>query len=55
MLIVGPFNYPINLLLVPLIGAIAGGNAAVIKPSEQVRLDRAELADPDRRPLARRS
>jgi len=35
VLIIGPFNYPINLLLVPLIGAIAGGNAAVIKPSEQ--------------------
>ena len=34
---IGPFNYPINLLLVPLIGAIAGGNAAIIKPSEQVR------------------
>ena len=35
MLIIGPFNYPIGLLLVPLLGAIAGGNSAIIKPSEQ--------------------
>lgn len=34
VLIIGPWNYPIQLLLLPLIGAIAGGNAAVIKPSE---------------------
>lgn len=33
-LIIGAWNYPINLTLTPLIGAIAGGNAAVIKPSE---------------------
>ncbi|URD45392.1 aldehyde dehydrogenase family protein (plasmid) [Pseudomonas sp. BYT-5] len=32
--IVGPFNYPINLTLIPLIGAIMGGNTAIIKPSE---------------------
>ena len=49
---VGPFNYPINLLLVPLIGAIAGGNAAVLKPSEQVRLQfGAALIIPDARVL----
>jgi beta-apo-4'-carotenal oxygenase len=29
------FNYPAQLVLVPLIGAIAAGNTAVIKPSEQ--------------------
>ncbi|XP_069713357.1 aldehyde dehydrogenase family 3 member B1-like isoform X3 [Phaenicophaeus curvirostris] len=34
VLIIGPWNYPINLLLVPLIGAIAAGNCVVIKPSE---------------------
>jgi aldehyde dehydrogenase (NAD+) len=34
VLIVGPWNYPIQLLMMPLIGAIAGGNAVVIKPSE---------------------
>ena len=33
-LIIGAWNYPINLLLTPLIGAIAGGNAAILKPSE---------------------
>lgn len=34
VLIIGPFNYPFQLLLMPLIGAIAAGNTAVIKPSE---------------------
>ncbi|HVW62616.1 MAG TPA: aldehyde dehydrogenase family protein, partial [Puia sp.] len=34
MLIIAPWNYPLQLALVPLIGAIAGGNCAVIKPSE---------------------
>lgn len=34
VLIIGPFNYPISLLLNPLIGAICGGNCAVLKPSE---------------------
>ncbi|MFZ3230983.1 MAG: aldehyde dehydrogenase family protein [Pseudobdellovibrio sp.] len=33
-LIIGAWNYPINLLLAPLIGAIAGGNGALLKPSE---------------------
>jgi len=33
-LIIGPFNYPMNLVIEPLIGAIAAGNCAVIKPSE---------------------
>jgi aldehyde dehydrogenase (NAD+) len=34
VLIISPWNYPLQLALVPLIGAIAGGNCAVIKPSE---------------------
>lgn len=34
MLIIGPFNYPFQLVFEPLIGAIAAGNTAVIKPSE---------------------
>mmetsp|Transcript_35614 Transcript_35614/g.86258 ORF Transcript_35614/g.86258 Transcript_35614/m.86258 type:complete len:526 (-) Transcript_35614:1624-3201(-) len=34
VLIIGPFNYPCYLTLKPLIGAFAGGNPAVIKPSE---------------------
>lgn len=33
-LIIGPWNYPINLILSPLIGAIAAGNCAILKPSE---------------------
>jgi aldehyde dehydrogenase (NAD+) len=34
VLIIGPWNYPVQLLLNPLIGAIAAGNCAVLKPSE---------------------
>jgi aldehyde dehydrogenase (NAD+) len=34
ILIIAPWNYPLNLLLIPLVGAIAGGNCAVLKPSE---------------------
>lgn len=33
-LIFGPWNYPVQLLLTPLVSAIAAGNAAVVKPSE---------------------
>jgi len=33
-LIIAPWNYPLLLLLSPLVGAIAGGNCAVLKPSE---------------------
>jgi len=33
-LIIGAWNYPIQLVLAPLIPAIAAGNCAVIKPSE---------------------
>ena len=34
MLIIGPFNYPVQLVFEPLIGAIAAGNTAIVKPSE---------------------
>lgn len=34
VLIIAPFNYPFQLVMEPLIGAIAGGNCAMIKPSE---------------------
>lgn len=34
VLIIAPWNYPLQLTLSPLIGAIAAGNCAVIKPSE---------------------
>jgi aldehyde dehydrogenase (NAD+) len=33
-LLIGPWNFPLQLLLVALVGAVAAGNAAVIKPSE---------------------
>jgi len=33
-LIISPWNYPISLLLKPMIGALAAGNAVVLKPSE---------------------
>lgn len=34
VLIIGPWNYPILMILLPLIPAIAAGNTVVIKPSE---------------------
>ena len=34
VLIISPWNYPFQLAIVPLIGAIAAGNCAVVKPSE---------------------
>ncbi|WP_438316584.1 aldehyde dehydrogenase [Sporosarcina sp. FA9] len=34
VLIIGPFNYPFQLIMEPLVGAIAGGNCAIVKPSE---------------------
>ncbi|MCS7046282.1 MAG: aldehyde dehydrogenase family protein, partial [Gemmataceae bacterium] len=34
VLIIAPWNYPLQLTLVPLIGALAAGNCAVVKPSE---------------------
>lgn len=33
-LIVGPWNYPLNTLLGPLVSAVAAGNTAILKPSE---------------------
>jgi aldehyde dehydrogenase (NAD+) len=35
ILIISPWNYPVNLCFVPLAGAIAAGNCAVLKPSEK--------------------
>mgnify|MGYP001008697293 CR=1 FL=1 len=34
VLIMGPWNYPFQLLMSPLIAAVAAGNCAVVKPSE---------------------
>ncbi|MFF9687234.1 aldehyde dehydrogenase family protein [Streptomyces sp. NPDC014623] len=34
VLVIAPWNYPVQLLLAPLVGALAAGNAVVAKPSE---------------------
>ncbi|MCX4834559.1 aldehyde dehydrogenase family protein [Streptomyces sp. NBC_01016] len=34
VLVIAPWNYPVQLLLTPLLGALAAGNAVVAKPSE---------------------
>ena len=34
VLIISPWNYPFQLSLLPVVGAIAAGNAVVVKPSE---------------------
>lgn len=34
VLIIGPWNYPVQLILSPLVAALAAGNCAVLKPSE---------------------
>jgi len=34
VLVIAPWNYPVGLLLSPLVGALAAGNCAVLKPSE---------------------
>ncbi|WP_114853280.1 aldehyde dehydrogenase family protein [Brachybacterium sp. YJGR34] len=43
-LIIAPWNYPVNLTLAPLVAAIAGGNTAVLKPSEVAPATSAALA-----------
>lgn len=34
VLIIAPWNYPFQLAIAPLVGAIAAGNTAIVKPSE---------------------
>lgn len=34
VLIIGPWNYPLQLVLLPLASAIAAGNCVIMKPSE---------------------
>jgi aldehyde dehydrogenase (NAD+) len=34
VLVIAPWNYPVQLLLSPLVGAVAAGNAVMLKPSE---------------------
>ena len=45
VLIIGAWNYPIQLVLAPLAGALAAGNCAVIKPSELAPATSTLLAD----------
>ena len=45
VLIISPWNYPLNLALAPLAGAIAAGNSAVIKPSELAPATSGALAE----------
>jgi aldehyde dehydrogenase (NAD+) len=34
VLVIGAWNYPVQLCIIPVLGAIAGGNTCVLKPSE---------------------
>lgn len=44
VLVIGPWNYPLYLSLAPLVGAVAAGNCAVVKPSELAPATSALLA-----------
>jgi len=44
VLVIAPWNYPIQLLLAPVIGALAAGNTVVAKPSELAPASSAVLA-----------
>ena len=35
VLIIGPWNYPFHLVMLPLVAAMAAGNCAVVKPSDK--------------------
>ena len=35
VLVIGPFNYPLHLVIAPLAAALSAGNTAVVKPSRQ--------------------
>jgi aldehyde dehydrogenase (NAD+) len=45
VLILAPWNYPVFLTLVPLIGALAAGNTVILKPSEKAPATERVLAD----------
>lgn len=45
VLVIAPWNYPVQLLLAPLVGAVAAGNAIVLKPSELAPACSAALAE----------
>ncbi|WP_244305290.1 aldehyde dehydrogenase family protein [Kitasatospora cheerisanensis] len=44
VLVISPWNYPLQLALTPLVGALAAGNCAVVKPSELAPATSAALA-----------
>jgi aldehyde dehydrogenase (NAD+) len=44
VLIIAPWNYPVQLALSPLVGAIAAGNCLILKPSELAPATTAVLA-----------
>jgi aldehyde dehydrogenase (NAD+) len=44
VLVIGPWNYPLHLVIAPLIGALAAGNCAVLKPSELAPATSAAIA-----------
>ncbi|GAB3561747.1 aldehyde dehydrogenase family protein [Spelaeicoccus albus] len=44
VLVIAPWNYPIQLALGPLVGALAAGNTAVVKPSELAPATAAAIA-----------
>lgn len=44
VLIMAPWNYPVQLCLTPLVGAIAAGNCAVVKPSAYAPASSAAIA-----------
>ncbi|XP_038957242.2 aldehyde dehydrogenase family 3 member B3 isoform X1 [Rattus norvegicus] len=45
VLIIAPWNYPLNLMIMPLVGAIAAGNCVVLKPSEMSKNTEKVLAE----------
>ncbi len=44
-LVIGPWNYPFMLSLVPLISALAAGNTVILKPSEVTSYSSAVMAE----------
>ncbi|MBF2090392.1 MAG: aldehyde dehydrogenase [Synechococcales cyanobacterium K44_A2020_017] len=45
VLIISPWNYPFQLMISPLVGAIAAGNCAILKPSEVAPQTSQAIAD----------
>jgi aldehyde dehydrogenase (NAD+) len=44
VLVLGPWNFPVHALLVPVVGALAAGNCVVVKPSDVAPATSAALA-----------